>query len=191
MPSVYARFKGSAGWEYQKVGRGRQPKEAKFHIRFTDAQGNRRWSLPYNTPQEAQENAAGVALATEAAAQGLTVNEYQDQTNAGRTSIKLAVEAFLKLHRNDRPKTVNAYKSALDHLLANLPPKVRFVKELATPEALDAYLETLEAEDYAKKTIATRMGIVFSMLKDNQRETSVEYPSKVVSLPEPGQERAP
>jgi integrase/recombinase XerD len=190
MPSVYARFKGPQGWEYQKVSRGRQPKDAKFHIRFTDAQGKRRWSIPYNTPQEAADNAAGVTVATQAAAQGLTITEYQDQTNAGRTSVKLAVEAFLKLHRNDRPKTVKQYKGALDHLLANLPPKARFVKELATPEALDTYLETLQAEGYAKKTIATRMGIVFSMLKDNQRETGVEYPSKLVSLPEPVQERA-
>jgi len=53
--------------------------------------------LCFNTPQQAQENADGVALATQAAAQGLTVAEYQDQTNAGRTPIKVAVERFLGL----------------------------------------------------------------------------------------------
>ncbi len=184
MASVYARFKGSQGWEYQKIGRGRPPKDAKFHIRFTDAQGKRRWSQPYNTPQEAQQNAAGVTVATQAAAQGLTVAEYQDQTNAGRTSIKIAVEKFLTLHRNDRPKTVKQYNGALTHLLANLPQRVRFVKDLATSEALDTYLQTLQTEGYANKTISTRMGVVFSMLKDNQRETGVEYPSTLVSLPD-------
>ncbi|HEV7510375.1 MAG TPA: hypothetical protein VGO27_01680 [Candidatus Acidoferrum sp.] len=51
MASVYARFRGSDGWEYQKVGRGRPPKDAKFHVRFTDSQGKRRWSQPFNTPQ--------------------------------------------------------------------------------------------------------------------------------------------
>ena len=30
MASVYARFKGLLGWEYQRVGRGRPPKDAKF-----------------------------------------------------------------------------------------------------------------------------------------------------------------
>jgi hypothetical protein len=85
MASVYARFRGTVGWEYQKVGRGRPPKDAKFHVRFTDAQGKRRWSQPFNTPQEAEKNASGVTVAAQAASQGLTVAEFQDLTNAGRT----------------------------------------------------------------------------------------------------------
>src|SRR5258707_4780716 len=185
MASVYARFRGPQGWAYQRVGRGRLPKDAKFHIQFTDAWEKRRWSQPYNTPQEAQENANGIAVATQAAAQGLTVDEFQDTINAGRTTIKTAVEKFLMLHRNDRPKTVQQYDGALNHLLVNLPPAVKFVKELATANALDAYLQTLEAEDYAKKTIHTRMGVVFSLLKDNKKETDVEYPSQLVSMPKP------
>jgi hypothetical protein len=131
--SVYARFKGPEGWEYQKVGKGRPTKGAKFRTRFTDAQGKRCWSQPFDTPQQAQENADGVALATEAAAQGLTVAEYQDQTNAGRTPIKVAVEKFLKLHRNDRPKTVKQYNLALTRLLANLPRGLRFIKAWRLP----------------------------------------------------------
>ena len=129
MASVYARFKGSQGWEYQKIGRGRPPKDAKFHIRFTDTQGKRRWSQPFNTPQEAQENAAGVVVAMQAAAQGLTVAEYQDETSSGITPVKIAVERFLKLHRNDRPKTVERYTGVLTHLLANLPVGVRRSEE--------------------------------------------------------------
>src|SRR6266699_962787 len=185
MASVYARFKGPQGWEYQRVGKGRPPKGAKFHIRFTDAQGKRCWSQPFDTPQQAQENADGVALATQAAAQGLTVAEYQDQTNAGRTPIKVAVERFLKLHRNDRPKTVKQYNLALTHLLANLPRGMRFIKDLATSDALDTYVQTLQTEEYAAKTIETRMGVIFSMLKDNKKETAVEYAAQLVSLPEP------
>jgi len=185
MASVYARFKGPQGWEYQRVGKGRPPKGAKFHIRFTDAQGKRCWSQPFDTPQQAQENADGVALATQAAAQGLTVAEYQDQTNAGRTPTKVAVERFLKLHRNDRPKTVKQYNLAVTHLLANLPRGVRFIKDLATADALDTYVQTLQTEEYAAKTIETRMGVIFSMLKDNKKETGVEYAAQLVSLPEP------
>src|SRR5260370_30820116 len=189
MAAVYERFRGSQGWEYQKVGRGRPPKDAKFHIRFTDAQGKRRWSQPYNTPQEAQENAAGVKVATQAAAQGLTIKEFQTVTNAGLTPIKTAVETFLKLHRNDRPKTVAQYTLSLNHLLANLPRGVRFVKELALADVLDSYVQTLQSEEYGSKTIETRMGVIFSMLKDNKKETGVESPSQLVSLPEPVRSR--
>lgn len=189
MASVYARFKGSQGWEYQKIGRGRPPKDAKFHIRFTDAQGKRRWSQPFNTAQEAQENAGAVAVAMQAAAKGLTVAEYQDETSSGITPVKIAVERFLKLHRNDRPKTVEQYDGALTHLLANLPKGVRSVRDLATPTALDTYLQRLQTEEYGSKTIETRMGVIFSMLKDNKKETGVEFASKLVSLPEPVQSR--
>jgi len=189
MAAVYARFDDGRGWKYKKVGKGRPPKDAKFHIRFTDAQGKRRWSQPYGTPQEAQENAAGVKVATQAAAQGLTINEFQEVTNAGLTPIKTAVEKFLKLHRNDRPKTIAQYTGALNHLLTNLPRGVKFIKELALADVLDSYLQTLEKDDYAKKTIETRMGVIFSMLKDNRKETGVDYPSQLVSLPEPVRSR--
>src|SRR5207237_10846790 len=106
-------------------------------------------------------------------------------TNAGRTPIKVAVERFLKLHRNDRPKTVKQYNLALTHLLANLPRGVRFIKDLATSDALDTYVQTLQAEEYAAKTIETRRGGIFSRLKDNEKETGVEYAAQLVSLPEP------
>src|SRR6266480_791385 len=136
-----------------------------------------------------QESAAGVKFATQAAAQGLTVTEFQEVTNAGLTPIKTAVEKFLRLHRNDRPKTIAQYTGALNHLLANLPRGVKFVKELALADVLDSYLQTLQAEEYGSKTIETRMGVIFSMLKDNKKETGVEYPSQLVSLPEPVRSR--
>ena len=104
--------------------------------------------------------------------------------------MKVAVEKFLRLHRNDRPKTVQQYENALNHLLANLPGGVRFVKDLATADALDDYLQTLERDEYTKKTIETRMGVIFSLLKDYVRETGVELPSKLVSLPEVVRKRA-
>jgi hypothetical protein len=41
---------------------------------------------------------------------------------------------------------------------------------LATADALDEYLEVLERKGFGKKTILTRMGVVFSMLKDHTKE---------------------
>src|SRR5260370_11523881 len=113
MAGVYARFRGAQGWEYQKVGRGRPPKDAKFHIRFTDAQGKRRWSQPFNTPQEAQENAAGVAVAAEAATQGLTVAAYHRATNTRKNPAKLSVELLPQLPTKQRTKTTQQTQQGL------------------------------------------------------------------------------
>ena len=49
----------------------------------------------------------------------------------------------------------------------------------------DTYVQRLQTEQYAAKTIETRMGVIFSMLKDNKKETGVEYAAQLVSLPEP------
>ena len=170
MAAVYARFKGQGGsWKYEKVGKGRPPKDASFHVRFTDATGKRRWSRPFKSVEDANTNSEGVKIASEAAARGLTVAEFKDTLNAGKTTVKDAVEAFLKLKKRKRPKTVSLYTNALNHLVEHLPKGARFVGDLATADALDEYLEVLEHEGFGKKTIHTRMGVVFSMLKDHTK----------------------
>jgi len=67
----------------EKVGKGRAPKEASFHVRFTDT-GKRRWSTPFKSVEDANANSEGVKIASEAAAKGLTVAEFQDTLNTGR-----------------------------------------------------------------------------------------------------------
>jgi integrase len=186
MSAVY--FRDPLSHAYQKVSKGRPPKGAKFHVRFTDALGKRRWSQPFQTVEDANNNADGVKVASIAASKGLTVAEFENVLNAGKTTVKEAVEKFLKLHRNDRPKTVQQYTTALNHLLENCR-EYPFVADLATAEALDGYLDILQKEGYAKKTINTRMGIVFSLLKDYRNETGVEHASKLVSVPKPVQSR--
>src|SRR6516165_6449703 len=118
MAAVYARFKDQGGsWNYEKVGKGRPPKNASFHVRFTDATGKRRWSRPFKSVEDANANSEGVKIASEAAARGLTVAEFKDTLNAGKTTVKDAVEAFLKLKKRKRPKTVSLYTNALNHPL--------------------------------------------------------------------------
>lgn len=183
--AVYARYRVDGKWTYSKVGKGRPPRDAAFYVRFTDATGKRRWSQPFPSVDAANANSDGVKIASQAAAKGLTVNEFTDTLNAGKTTIKDAVEAFLRLKKRKRPKTVSAYNTALQHLLSHLPKGVRFVGDLATSDALDTYLETLEADEFEKKTIHNKMGIVFSVLKDYVKETGVEYASKLVSVAKP------
>jgi hypothetical protein len=167
MAAVYARFKGQGGsWRYEKVGKGRPPKEASFHVRFTDATGKRRWSTPFKSVEDANANSEGVKIASEAAAKGLTVAEFQDTLNTGRTTVKDAVEAFLKLKKRKRLKAINLYTDVLNHFVEHLPKGVRFVGDLATADALDEYLEVLEHEGFGKKTIHTRMGVVFSSMRE-------------------------
>jgi len=186
MAAVYARFKNSQGsWKYEKVSKGRPPKAASFHVRFTDATGKRRWSQPFPSVETANANSDGVKIASIAASKGLTVSEFQDTLNAGKTTIKDAVDQFLKLKKRKRPRTVALYNTTLQHLVTHLPKGVRFVADLATSDALNTYLETLESDEYAKKTIGNKMGVVFSLLKHHVKETGVEYASKLVSLAKP------
>src|SRR5882724_10818253 len=120
MAAVYARFKEPQGsWKYEKVGKGRPPKAASFHVRFTDATGKRRWSQPFPSVEAANSNSEGVKIASIAASKGLTVNEYSDVLNAGKTTIKDAVDQFLKLNKRKRPKTLAQYTNALNHLVPN------------------------------------------------------------------------
>lgn len=59
------------------------------------------------------------------------------------------------------------------------------MKQLATSDTLDRVLRGMESEGYSKKTIHTRMGIVFSLLKRFRSETGVEYASELVSVAKP------
>jgi integrase/recombinase XerD len=189
MPSVYARFKDSNGkWGYERVGRGKPRENATFHIRFTDADGRRRWSPAYPSVKQAKANTEGTELAVKAQSAGLTIQEFQDVAASGKTLLKKAVEEFLQFHRNARPKTVAQYEGALNHLLANLPAGVRFVGDLAGFEALDAYHRTLQAEKFSPKTIWTRMGVIYSMLKTKAKETGVARPSTLIKLQKPVEE---
>ena len=62
MAAVYARFKERGNWRYQKVGKGRPPRDASFHVRFTDAQGKRRWSQPFKSVEDTNANSEGVKI---------------------------------------------------------------------------------------------------------------------------------
>jgi len=94
--SIYSRYKDASGkWKYERVGRGKPHDGSTFHIRYTDAEGARKWSSPYPTVQSAKDDADNVILTVKAQSAGLTVAEYADRTNATRISIAKANEKFL------------------------------------------------------------------------------------------------
>jgi hypothetical protein len=81
MASVYFRIKEGETWRYRAIGRGRPPKSAKFHVRYTDARKKQTWSQPYDTVDEAQQAAANIGTILQAQARGLTVSEAANAEN--------------------------------------------------------------------------------------------------------------
>src|SRR5229473_1530897 len=180
--TVYYRQKiEGTGWRYRPLAVGRRPEAAKrgpFFIRVRDSAGKYQW-VKHDT-QLAAEKAAKVApVARQAQELGLTIDDLTNEANTNRISIKTAVENYLQDRRFGRPRSIAAYKNAFDQLLENLPRGVRFIDQLATSRALNSYVELLREQDYSNKTIAIRMGFVFSLLKAN----GVETPSKLIKLP--------
>jgi integrase len=160
---------------------GRQPAAAKngpYFIRVRDRAGKYQW-VKHDTEQAAEKAAKAAPVARQAHELGLTVDDLTNEANTNRISIKTAVENYLQDRRFGRPRYIAAYENVFDQLLANLPRGVRFIDQLATPRALNAYVEFLGGQDYTNKTISIRMGFIFSLLKAN----GIEKSSKFIKLP--------
>jgi integrase len=160
---------------------GRRPEAAKngrYFIRVRNSAGKYQWAK-HDTEQAAAKAAKAAPVARQAQELGLTVDDLTNEANTNRISIKTAVENYLRDRRFGRPRSIAAYENAFDQLLENLPRGVRFIDQLATPRALNSYVEFLRGQDYSNKTLTIRMGFVFSLLKVN----GVEKPSKLIKLP--------
>lgn len=181
--SVYFRIKDGGTWRYRAIGRGRPPKGAKFHVRYTDVRKKQTWSQPYDTVEEAQEAAANIGTILSAQARGLTVAEAANAENVNRKTVKTAVDEFLNFNRGLRPRSVQAYITGLTEFLKYLPSSVRFIDEAATTRVLDGYKAVLEKQGYAPKTIHNRLLIVCFLLKHFAKETGVTYPTKLIKMP--------
>lgn len=180
--TVYYRQKiAGTGWRYRPLTVGRRPEAAKYgpyFIRVRNGAGKYQW-VKYDTEQAAAKAAKVAPVARQAHELGLTVDELTNEASTNRVSIKTAVENYLQDHRFGRPRSIAAYENAFDQLRANLPMGVRFIDQLAMPRALNSYVQFLAGQGYSNKTIAIRMGFVFSLLKAN----GVEKPSKRIRLP--------
>jgi integrase/recombinase XerD len=180
--TVYYRQKiAGTGWRYRPLTVGRRPEAARngpYFIRVRNGAGKYQWSR-FDTEQAAVKSAKTAPVARQAQELGLTVDDLTNETNTNRISIKTAIEGYLQDRRFGRPRSIAAYQNAFDQLLANLPAGVRFIDQLATTRVLNSYVEFLRGQGYSNKTLANRMGFVFSLLKAN----GVEKPSKLIKLP--------
>jgi len=180
--AIYVREKRENGWRYRNItkkGTRNSDLQGPFYINILVNEKPKWQPLAASDVETAKKYAVKHDAAQDAKAQGLTVVESSD----GTTTVQSAIEQYLRLHRNDRPRSVAQYKVSLKSL--EIFPRGFTVKQLATSDALDNVVQALEAEGYSKKTIHVRMGVVFSMLKKFKRETGVEYASELVSIPKP------
>jgi len=188
MASIYARYRDSSGtWKYERVGRGKPHEGSTFHIRFTDAEGRRKWSSPYATVQDAKDDVEDVALTVKAQSAGLTVAEYEDRTNVNRTPVAKAIEKFLaEASKTKKKKTVTGYKQNLAQFQESLAPKSRFMDEI-TKESLCNFRDFLAGKGYEARTQHNRLMTVLSLLKKNKIKTDF---SLTADLPEYEEEPA-
>ena len=84
-----------------------RPDTFRGHLRRPTIDGKQVWKiLSAQTFADAKVEAEQVALALEAEAKGLTVEEAEALTNENRVPIKTAVETYLEQKRSKAPKTL-------------------------------------------------------------------------------------
>ena len=179
--TVYFRHKTNRGWRYPALGVGRRPEAAKngpFFLRIRDAANKYTWQR-HETESDAKKAAERTPVARQAQELGLLVDDVTNEANKNRVPIQIAVENYLHDRRFGRPRSIAAYENMFDQWLANLPKDIRFIDQLATSRALNAYVEFLGGQNYSNKTISIRMGFVFSLLKAN----GIDRSSKLIKLP--------
>jgi len=145
--TVYYRHKTNGTWRYSALGVGRRSEAAKhgpYFIRLRNSAGKYQW-VKHQSEAAAKEAAKLAPVAQKAQELGLTIDETTNTANINRTSIKTAIESYLRERRFGRPRSIKAYENVFDQLLANLPQGVRFVDQLATPAKLNEYVEFLRS----------------------------------------------
>jgi integrase/recombinase XerD len=177
MPSVYVRRKDpkTGRWKAGRIREGRGVKTGDltgpFYIRpFVN--GKQGWRpLQAQNYLEAKAEAEQAESALEAHGKGLTVAEAASLTGT-RMTVRAAVDTYLEQKSGKAPKTVAQYKTTLEEFLEAVQTvNVRFLDQITDNEAgrniLRAYKKFLEDQDYAGKTMDTRINIVNFLLKKN------------------------
>lgn len=169
--SLYTREKNPDGnWRYRRIKEGRGLRTADlvspFFVRpFIN--GKQLWkTLSATTFRDAKEEAGQLAATLEAQAKGLTIAEAEAFGKANRISIRTAVDTYLEQKSGKAKKTVAQYRLTLNEFIESIEGKVQFLDEI-TEEVLRRYKKFMADQDYAGKTIDTRLNIVFFLLKKN------------------------
>jgi integrase len=170
--TIYLHERLAAGrWVWKRCDevRGRHIKDAVFAIRpFID--GRQQWKqLDATTLTDARAEADRYVTRLEAKKAGIAV---PDVDNDSRTTLRSAVDAFLDQKSSKEPKTVYAYKNALDEFVEG--SGVRYIDEIDgdrnNSNVLRRHFEFLKKTGLAPKTINDRFTIIYMLLKRNKIE---------------------
>ena len=170
-PSLYIREKSPSGpWRYRRVKVGRGVKTGDITGPFfarPSINGKQSWKpLFAETFRQAEDEARHLAAGVAAQSQGFTVAQVEPIKNANRLPLATAIETYLEQKSGKSLKTVAQYQRTLNEFLEVVRPKARYLDEV-TENVLRTYKKSMEAQDYAGKTIDTRLNIVFFLLKKN------------------------
>jgi Phage integrase, N-terminal SAM-like domain len=172
MLGVYQRTKNEAGkWRYIKVSEGRGVRtkllRPPFYARPT-INGRQSWHpLHAQSFESAKEEASHLETGLAAQAKGMTVAEFDATTNAHRIPLNAVIKSYLDLKKNKAKKTVQQYRLALEEFGVIMSErKVRFL-DAVTVDALRFYADEMTKRGFASKTLATRLNVVYFMLKKN------------------------
>jgi integrase/recombinase XerD len=170
-PSLYIRERNPDGlWRYKRIKEGRGLKTGDLAAPFFTRpflNGKQLWkALSSETFKEAKDEAEQLTLALDAQSKGLTVAEAEALTNTNRIPIRTAVETYLDQKSGKAKKTVAQYRLTLNEFVEAVGSQVRFLDEI-TENVLRSYKKYMVGQNYAGKTIDTRLNIVFFLLKKN------------------------
>jgi integrase len=171
MQTIWQRVKTEVGWRYKRIreGRGQHTGDPRppFYLHPT-VNGKQNWTrLRAETFSDAKQEAEQFEVVLAAASKGLTVAEAEKISNLNRVTVKSAVNAYLEKKQSKSPRTVLQYTNVLKQFLEALSAcRVKLLDEI-TEDVLRKYKAYLEDEDYAGKTIDTRLNIVYFLFKKN------------------------
>jgi integrase len=202
---IYQRLKTNDLWRYKAIkpaqGKRTGGLQGPFFIRPTFHVGGVRkqpWvTLDASSFDRAQAEAETRSAAFEAKAKGLTVAEAVTGGDADRITLRCAVDHFIEEKRGagKTPGTLDDYTRQLEEFLSLLPPQIKFLDQIEetqtnrgiqkrTSSVLRDHMLKLQAKGLSKRTVHNKMEVVFFMLK----EAGVNHPSKLVTVPDFGDE---
>jgi integrase len=168
---IYVREKTRKGWRYRRVQFGRGKKHGDitgpFFLRFTDPDGKRVWQPAKDTTvQDAMNEAETVSHGLKAASRGLTINEFDEVSNAYRVPIHSGCEEFLKLKKDKAPATLKAYRLHLKEFQESLDRRTRYLDDIDAG-TLRKFKDYMAQKGHSGKTQHNRLLTVTFLLKTN------------------------
>ena len=194
MPNMYQRPKvtladGRTAYRYQKIVTGRGIKVGDLQPPFYVSRFKKWVKLDAQTYAEAAEESALKFAEFEAENKGVAIEGEVEN----HMLLTAAVAKYLDLKRSKAPKTLTAYRSGLNQFAEILAAQgVRFLDGI-TVDVLREYKNEMERQDYATKTLDTRMNYAAQLMKKFEVKPRIpvdEMPEVEVEPPEPFSDEA-